>query len=180
LAGDFNLMVLDVNLPDVSGIEVMHRIRANDKAKALPVLMLTAMDRLEHKVKGLDSGADDYLTKPFDFQELLARLRALARRQSDGTADMLRCGDIELSRSGHIARKAGMPLLLTARELRVLTRLMEHAGHIVSKSEIEEELYGWEEGTESNTVEVIIYNLRKKLGRNAIATLRGVGYMMRP
>jgi len=177
--GGFEIAVLDVNLPGMSGIDVMRRIRGDIKIHSLPTLLLTALDGVDNKVMGLDAGADDYLTKPFDFKELLARLRALIRRQSGRSGELLICGDIELSRTGRIAKKAGEPLLLTARELRLLTLLMEHQGHIINKSEIEEELYGWEEGSDSNTVEVVIYNLRKKLGKDTISTIRGVGYMMR-
>lgn len=179
LTGGFDVMVLDVNLPGLTGLEVMQRLRSNTKIHPMPTLMLTAMGDVEHKVKGLDAGADDYLSKPFDFKELLARLRALTRRVSGQNGNILCCGDIELNRSGRTVKKAGEPLLLTARELRLLTLLMERHGHIVNKSEIEEHLYGWEEGADSNTVEVVIYNLRKKLGKNAIVTLRNVGYMMR-
>jgi DNA-binding response OmpR family regulator len=177
--GNFDILVLDVNLPGLGGVEVMQRIRADATISALPTLMLTAMDSVEHRVKGLDAGADDYLTKPFDFQELLARLRAIARRKPNTESHIIRCGDITLNTSGRTATKAGEPLLLTARELCLLTLLMQRRGHIVNKSEIEEELYGWEEGADSNTVEVVIYNLRKKLGKDAIVTMRGVGYMMR-
>ncbi len=177
-AGGFEVAVLDVNLPGMGGVDVMRHIRADSKIHSLPTLMLTALDGVDNKVKGLDAGADDYLTKPFDFKELLARLRALIRRQSGQSGELLVCGDIELNRSGRTVKKAGEPLLLTARELRLLTLLMERKGHIINKSEIEEELYGWEEGADSNTVEVVIYNLRKKLGKDAISTIRGVGYRM--
>jgi len=177
-AGNFDVMVLDVNLPGLSGMEIIRRLRSEHNNSSLPTIMLTALDGMENKIKGLDSGADDYLTKPFDFQELLARLRALIRRKSEQETNILQCSDIELNKTGRTVTKAGLPLILTARELKLLTMLMERKGHIVNKSEIEEELYGWESGADSNTVEVVIYNLRKKLGKKAITTLRGVGYRM--
>ena len=141
--------------------------------------MLTAMDALDYKVKGLDSGADDYLTKPFDFEELLARIRSLTRRKQDRSDATLRCGDIELNLRSRAVTKSGDIVLLTAKELRVCGLLMERRNQVVSKAEIEEALYGWNEEVDSNTVEVMVYNLRKKLGKDFIQTLRGVGYMVR-
>ncbi len=173
----FDLMLLDINLPKLSGMEVVKKLRtANNK---LPVLMLTAMDALDYKVKGLDSGADDYLTKPFDYEELLARIRSLTRRAQDRADSTLRTGDIELNTTSRTLQKNGETLLLTAKELRVCSLLMERMNKIVSKAEIEDSLYGWNEEVDSNTVEVTIYNLRKKIGKEFIHTLRGVGYMVR-
>jgi two-component system OmpR family response regulator/two-component system response regulator QseB len=176
--GNFDVTVLDVNLPGISGMEVIARIRSDSKVKGLPTMMLTAMDGVDNIVRGLDAGANDYLAKPFDFKELLARLRVLTRKGAGQDGNILRCGDIELDLAGRMAKKNGQPLVLTARELRLLTMLMTRAGHIVSKSEIEEELYGWDGDSDSNTIEVVIYNLRRKLGKTAIVTLRGVGYRM--
>ncbi len=173
----FDLMLLDMNLPKLSGIEVVKKLRST--SKNLPVLMLTAMDSLEYKVKGLDSGADDYLTKPFDFEELLARIRSLTRRVQDRSDATLRAGDIELNTTSRTLTKNGEQVILTAKELRVCSLLMERINKIVSKAEIEESLYGWSEEVDSNTVEVSIYNLRKKLGKEFIHTLRGVGYMVK-
>jgi DNA-binding response OmpR family regulator len=174
----FDLMLLDVNLPKLSGIDVVRRLRQSGNNQ-LPVLMLTAMDALDYKVKGLDSGADDYLTKPFDLEELLARIRSLTRRAQERSDALLRCGDIELNPHSRTVIRAGSIVLLTAKELRVCSMLMERRNKIVSKAEIEEALYGWNEEVDSNTVEVTIYNLRKKLGKDFIQTLRGVGYMVR-
>ena len=173
----FDLMLLDMNLPKLSGIEVVKKLRS--ASKSLPVLMLTAMDSLEYKVKGLDSGADDYLTKPFDFEELLARIRSLTRRVQDRSDATLRAGDIELNTTSRTLTKNGEQIILTAKELRVCSLLMERINKIVSKAEIEESLYGWNEEVDSNTVEVTIYNLRKKLSKEFIHTLRGVGYMVK-
>ena len=173
----FDLMLLDINLPLLSGMEVVRKLRQGNSK--LPVLMLTAMDGIEYKVKGLDSGADDYLTKPFDFEELLARIRSLTRRAQDRSDASLRAGDIELDTNARTLKKDGETIMLTAKELRVCSLLMERMNKLVSKAEIEDSLYGWNEEVDSNTVEVTVYNLRKKLGRDFIHTLRGVGYMVR-
>ena len=173
----FDLMLLDVNLPKLTGIEVVKKLRQSNNN--MPVLMLTAMDTLDYKVKGLDAGADDYLTKPFDLEELLARIRSLTRRTQERSDAILRSGDIELDTNSRTLIKAGETILLTAKELRVCSLLMERRNKIVSKAEIEESLYGWSEEIDSNTVEVTIYNLRKKLGKDFVHTLRGVGYMVK-
>ena len=173
----FDLMLLDVNLPKLSGIEVVKKLRQSNKN--VPVLMLTAMDTLDYKVKGLDAGADDYLTKPFDFEELLARIRSLTRRTQERNDAVLRCGDIELDTNARSLAKAGETILLTAKEFRVCSLLMERRNKIVSKTEIEESLYGWNEDIDSNTIEVTVYNLRKKLGKDFIQTLRGMGYIIK-
>ncbi len=174
----FDLMLLDVNLPKLSGIEVVRQLRQSASSH-LPVLMLTAMDAIDYKVQGLDSGADDYLTKPFDLAELLARIRSLTRRAQERSGASLRCGDVELNPHSRTVVKGGGIVLLTAKELRVCSLLMERRNKIVSKGEIEESLYGWNEEVDSNTIEVTVYNLRKKLGKDFIQTLRGVGYMVR-
>ena len=173
----FDLMLLDVNLPKVSGMEVVKKLRGNNNN--MPVLMLTALDALEHKVKGLDSGADDDLTKPFDFEELLARIRSLTRRVQGRSDTALRAGNIELNTASRTLTKNGETIILTAKELRVCSLLMERVNKIVSKAEIEDSLYGWTEEVDSNTVEVTIYNLRKKLGKEFVHTLRGIGYMVK-
>ena len=180
--GSFDLLILDINLPDMSGLEVLKKIRGGKKSPSMPVILLTAHDGIENKVKGLDSGADDYMTKPFDIKELLARIRALSRRgQTIAENDnILRCRGIELDMAARAARKDGESLILTANELKVLSLLMERPGHLVSKSSMEEALYGWDGEVDSNTVEVTIYNLRKKLGKEAIKTMRGIGYMVQP
>ena len=173
----FDLMLLDHNLPKLSGIEVVKKLRQSNNN--VPILMLTALDALEYKVRGLDSGADDYLTKPFDFEELLARIRSLTRRVQERNDASLRAGDVELNTTARTLSRNGETILLTAKELRVCSLLMERMNKIVSKAEIEDSLYGWNEEIDSNTVEVTIYNLRKKLGKEFILTLRGVGYMVK-
>lgn len=173
----FDVMLLDINLPKLSGIEVVKKLRQS--GNNMPVLMLTAMDMLAYKVRGLDAGADDYLTKPFDFEELLARIRSLTRRVQDRSDALLRCGEIEFNTNTRTLTKNGEAILLTAKELRVCSLLMERRNKIVSKGDIEESLYGWDEEVDSNTVEVTIYNLRKKLGKDFIQTLRGMGYIVK-
>ena len=170
----FAAMVLDVNLPKLSGIEVLRRLRA--QKKAIPVLILTARDTALQKVEGLDSGADDYLVKPFDLDELLARLRALVRRAQGRVETSLRSGSVEMDTSATLVRQEGRTVTLTAKEYRILKLLMERAGKFVTKPDIEYSLYSAEDAVESNTVEVTIYNLRKKLGAEFIHTIRGVGY----
>ena len=172
----FAAVLLDVNLPKLSGIEVLKALRA--KKNKIPVLMLTARDTAMQKVEGLDSGADDYLVKPFDLEELLARLRALIRRSEGRVEPILRCGLVELDVAAQLVRKAGANVMMTAKEFRILKLLMERAGKFVTKPDIEYSLYSADEAAESNTVEVAIYNLRKKLGSDFIQTIRGVGYMV--
>ena len=172
----FVAVVLDVNLPKLSGIEVLRAIRT--QKNRIPVLLLTARDTALQKVEGLDSGADDYLVKPFDLNELLARLRALIRRSEGRTEPSLQCGDVILDPAAKLVRKEGVALMMTAKEFRILKLLMERAGKFVTKPDIEYSLYSAEEAAESNTVEVSIYSLRKKLGSEFIKTIRGVGYMV--
>jgi DNA-binding response OmpR family regulator len=175
----FDVMILDMNLPKMSGAEVLKTLRAEPQTQNLPVIVLTAMDATAQKVKTLDSGADDYMTKPFDFDELLARLRSLSRRGQGQHASVLRCGDIELDPDAKVVRKAGEVQVLTAKELKVLTLLLERANKIVGKTQIETQLYGYNDDVESNTVEVTIYSLRKKLGKDFIQTVRGIGYLVK-
>lgn len=170
----FAAVVLDVNLPKRSGIEVLKEMRA--RKNLTPVLLLTAQDLPQQKVDGLDAGADDYLIKPFDLEELLARLRALIRRSAGRAESTLRCGVVELEPAASVVRKAGTPITVTSKEFRTLKLLMERAGKFVTKSDIEYILYSADDAAESNTVEVTIYNLRKKLGSEFIQTVRGVGY----
>lgn len=174
LTSPFEAVVLDINLPKRSGLEVLADMRK--RKNMTPVLLLTARDTQEQKVEGLDIGADDYLVKPFDLNELLARLRALIRRSAGRAETMLVCGKVELEPGASLVRKAGMQVTLTAKEFRTLKLLMERAGKFVTKSDIEYTLYSADDAAESNTVEVTIYNLRKKLGSDFIQTVRGVGY----
>ena len=173
---EFGLIVLDVNLPKVSGIEILHHLRRSKNH--VPVLMLTARDTSAQKVEGLDAGADDYLVKPFDLEELLARIRSLVRRSEGRLDTVLTCGHVELDPAANVVRRNGKPLVMTAREFRLLALLMQRANKYITKSDIEYALYDAENLVESNTIEVTIYNLRKKLGSDFIKSIRGVGYMV--
>jgi len=174
---EFDAVVLDVMLPDGSGLDLLKEMRgARD---ATPVLLLTALDEVADRIRGLDGGADDYLGKPFDLDELAARIRAIARRAGGRAAPVLVAGGLVLDPAGLTAALDGKDVPLSRREFAVLSLLMERPGIIRSKSEIEERLYGWHEEVESNAVEVHVHNLRAKIGRDAIETVRGLGYRMR-
>ncbi|MDR6665695.1 response regulator transcription factor [Rhizobium sp. 1399] len=172
----FGCVILDVNLPKASGFEVVRSLRrgGND----VPILMLTALDSVRDRVNGLDEGADDYLVKPFDLDELLARLRALIRRRQGRTETIIRCADVELDPSAMVARRNGVQLHIPAKEFHLLRLLMERSGRYVTKNDIEYALYDTDVSVESNTIEVTVYNLRKKLGTDFIRSIRGVGYMV--
>jgi len=172
----YDAIVLDLGLPKVDGLTVLRRWRAS--GVAAPVLVLTARDSWHEKVQGIDGGADDYVTKPFQIDEVLARLRALIRRSSGRAAPELRCGDIVLDPRLAKVTLAGAPVKLTSHEYRVLSYLMHHEGRVVSQGELAEHIYSQDADRDSNTVEVFIARLRRKLGSNAIETVRGLGYRM--
>jgi len=172
----FDAVVLDLMLPDGSGLDVLKTMRkAGDDT---PVLLLTAQDETADRIHGLDSGADDYVGKPFDLDELAARVRAVSRRRAGRAVPIMTAGAIALDPSTVSVTVSGEAVSLSRREFSVLSTLMERPGMVRSKSEIEEHLYGWQEEVESNTVEVHIHNLRSKIGRTAIETVRGLGYRM--
>ncbi|HEY3326917.1 MAG TPA: response regulator transcription factor [Novimethylophilus sp.] len=175
-AEDYAAMVLDLGLPRLSGMELLKWLRG--RGSKLPVLILTARDTVADRVAGLDTGADDYLIKPFDLDELTARLRALLRRGGGQAAPVLRHGNLELDPAAHQVRRQGQPIELSAREFTLLHELLLHAGRVQSREQLEQRLYGWGEEVESNSVEVHIHHLRKKLGAELIRTLRGVGYVI--
>jgi two-component system OmpR family response regulator/two-component system response regulator QseB len=168
--------VLDLGLPRMSGLEVLRRLRSRNVP--LPVLILTAMDTVEDRIRGLDAGADDYLVKPFDMGELAARLRALIRRASGKPAPALQVGGVELEPAAHRVLYRNQAIELPAKEFAVLHALMLNAGRVLSRAQIEEQLYAWGEEVESNAVEVHIHHLRRKLFPELIETIRGVGYLI--
>ena len=173
---DYAAVVLDLGLPRLDGMTLLRGLRGS--GKTVPVLVLTARDSLSDKVSGLDGGADDYLVKPVDLDELAARLRALMRR-SGGQADpLLRAGTVELDPAARRVRVGGKPVDLSAREFAVLEMLMRNAGRVMSRAQLESALYGWDEGVESNVMEVLIHHLRRKIGHDLIRTVRGVGYLL--
>lgn len=177
-AATFDAVVLDLMLPDGSGLGVLKEIRA--AGDRTPVLLLTALDDVPDRIKGLDTGADDYLGKPFDLDELAARVRAIARRGAGRATPRLAASGIMLDPTSLAATVDGLSVALSRREFSVLSTLMERPGTIRSRSEIEDRLYGWQEEVESNAIEVHIHNLRAKVGRDRIETVRGLGYRMRP
>lgn len=172
----YDAVVLDLGLPSMDGLTLLRRWR--DTGVTAPVLILTARGSWHEKVLGIDSGADDYMAKPFQMEELLARLRALIRRASGQAVPALRCGAIVLDPRAARVTVQGAPVRLTSHEFRVLSYLMHHRGRIVSQGELAEHIYAHDADRDSNTVEVFIARLRKKVGADAIATVRGLGYRM--
>ncbi len=173
---EYDLLVLDLGLPKLSGMDLLKSVRA--KRTSLPVLILTARDTVADRVAGLNAGADDYLLKPFDLDELIARLNALLRRSAGQVELTLQHGDIELMPASHQVRLAGQEVSLSAREFSLLHTLLLHSGRVHSREQLEQTLYGWGEEVESNAIEVHVHHLRKKLGADLIRTLRGVGYVI--
>jgi two-component system OmpR family response regulator len=174
----YDAIILDLGLPKVDGVSVLNAWRrAGVKA---PVIILTARDRWSDKVSGFDAGADDYVTKPFHMEELLARIRALLRRATGHASSEIVCGPVRLdTRSGRVS-VGGSPVKLTSHEYRLLSYLMHHAGRIVSRAELTEHLYDQDFDRDSNTIEVFVGRLRKKLGVELIQTVRGLGYLVEP
>lgn len=170
---EYDVVVLDVMLPKLDGWQVLERLR---KKKSIPVLMLTARDAGADRVRGLDGGADDYLVKPFDLEELLARLRALIRRSAGQAAPQIEIGDIRIDTRARLASRAGEPVPLTAREYAILEYLALHRGEVITRTTLYEHLFDEHDETFSNLLDVHISSLRKKLGRDLIATRRGQGY----
>ncbi len=176
VAGEpYEVILLDLGLPRRSGLEVLRALRL--RGLAVPVLILTAQDGVADRVAGLDAGADDYLVKPFDLDELAARIRALQRRGGGRAEPVIRHGRLTLDPAAHQVLLDGEPVDLSPREFSLLQRLVEHPGRPVSRARLEEALYGWGEQVESNAVEVHVHALRRKLGPEWIKTLRGVGYV---
>jgi two-component system OmpR family response regulator/two-component system response regulator QseB len=172
----FAAVVLDLGLPKIDGLEVLRRMRA--KGLRTPVLVLTARDAVDDRVKGFDMGADDYVVKPVDLDELAARLRALVRRSSGEPAPILSVGTLHLDPAARKVMLDGRPVDLQAKEFNLLQEFMLHAGRVLSRQQLEERLYAWGDEVESNAVEVHIHHLRRKLTPQLIRTVRGVGYVM--
>lgn len=173
----YDAIILDLGLPITDGLTLLERWRGD--GIAVPVLILTARGSWSEKVRGIDGGADDYLTKPFEMPELLARLRALIRRSRGQLTPELRCGAVVLDPRTYQVTLDGQPVKLTSHELRVLSYLMHHRGRVVSQSELTEHIYAQTFDRDSNTVEVFVARLRRKLGAATIETVRGLGYRMR-
>ncbi len=174
----YDAIVLDLGLPKKDGVSVLTEWRK--AGRTAPVLILTARDRWGEKVKGFDAGADDYVTKPFHIEELLARLRALMRRAAGHASSLFSCGPVTLDESAARVAIDGEPVKLTSHEFRVLAYLMHHQGRVVSRAEIVEHLYDQDFDRDSNTIEVFVGRLRKKLGVDVIQTARGLGYILSP
>lgn len=168
--------VLDLGLPQKDGMEVLAAVRR--AGITLPVLVLTARDAVTDRIRGLDVGADDYVVKPVDLNELAARLRALVRRAHGQPQELLSAQDVDLDPAGRSVRKAGTPVVLSTREFDLLQALMLNAGRVLSREQLEQHLYSWGQEVESNAVEVHIHHLRRKLGSALIQTVRGVGYVL--
>ena len=173
----YDAVVLDIGLPQIDGISVVERWRRD--GRKMPVLILTARDRWSDKVAGIDAGADDYVTKPFHIEEVLARVRALIRRAAGHASSELTLGPLRLDTRASKADVNGAPLKLTSHEFRLLAYLMHHMGEVVSRTELVEHLYDQDFDRDSNTIEVFVGRLRKKMGLDMIETVRGMGYRIR-
>jgi len=170
----FDLVLLDLGLPKQDGIEILRAMRS--RHDQTPVIVLTARDALPDRVAGLDAGADDYLVKPFELEELAARIRAVTRRKSGRAEPAIEVGEVRLDPSMRQVTRNGEPVVLSAREYAVLEALMMRPGAILSRAQLEDRLYGWGDAIESNAVSVYIHQLRRKLGADFIRNVRGVGY----
>lgn len=173
-----DLLLLDLMLPDGRGIPFLRRLRA--RGVRTPAIILTALDQVSERIEGLNAGADDYLVKPFDLGELSARIGAVARRYSGNPNPILTLGDLRVDLAGRSLRRADQPVSLTAREWALFEALLARPGQLLSKAQLEDKLYAFDQDIESNTIEVHISHLRKKLGAERIETERGLGYRMRP
>jgi two-component system response regulator QseB len=170
----YEIVLLDLGLPKKDGLRVLKSLRSS--GNRIPVMILTARDALSDRVSGLDAGADDYLIKPFDLEELSARIRALLRRQSGRADPLLRAGAVTINPALHEVLLNGEQVHLSNREFALLRALMDRPGSVLSRAQLEEKLYGWNDSVESNSIEVHIHALRKKLGSELIKNVRGVGY----
>jgi two-component system response regulator QseB len=172
----FDVVLLDLGLPNRDGISLLRELR--QRGDATPVIVLTARDEIRNRVEGLDAGADDYVVKPFDLDELTARMRSVMRRAAGRGDPIVQHGDIRLDPAAHSVEYKGAPVNLSAHEYAVLEALLQRPGAVLSRAQLEDRLYGWDEPIGSNAVEVYIHGLRRKLGSDVIRTLRGVGYFI--
>lgn len=172
----FDVLVLDLGLPDMDGLEVLTALRR--RGHTLPVLILTARDDISDRVRGLDNGADDYLVKPFDIAELVARLRALVRRHAGQANGCLQLGALSIDQAGRSVTLAGAEVTLGRREFDLLEFLLLHPSRVFSRDQLVEQLYGWDGDVESNVIEVHVHHLRRKFGAGVVKTVRGVGYRL--
>ncbi|WP_018914256.1 response regulator transcription factor [Thiomonas sp. FB-6] len=174
--GQHQIMLLDIGLPGRDGLSVLQRLR--ERGDRVPVLLITARDAAADRVRGLDLGADDYVVKPFDMDELLARMRAVVRRQSGQAAAELGNGDVRLDPATREARRGDLSVVLTAREFALLHALLLRPGTILTRAQLEDRLYGWNEEVESSAVDFLIHGVRRKLGADVIKNVRGAGWMV--
>lgn len=172
---NFDIVVLDLGLPKLSGLDVLRNIR--ERNITTPVVILTAKETVDDRVSGLDAGADDYLTKPFDLDELCARMRALQRRSKSRAKPVIIYRNITLDPASHVVKVDDEIIMISRREFALLQKLLENAGRVISREQLNQTLYGWGENIDSNALEVHIHNLRKRFGTHLIRTIRGVGYM---
>ena len=174
----FDLVLLDLGLPERDGIEVLRELRG--RGDSTPVIIVTARDEVRNRIEGLDAGADDYIIKPFDLDEVSARMRSVLRRAAGRGDPCIRHRGISLNPDTHAVERDGVPVILSAHEFSVLEALLQRPGAVLSRAQLEDRLYGWSDPIESNAIEVYIHGLRRKLGSDAIRTLRGVGYFIPP
>jgi two-component system response regulator QseB len=172
----FDVVLLDLGLPERDGLEVLRELRS--RGDATPVIIVTARDDVQNRIQGLDAGADDYIVKPFDLDEVAARMRSVLRRAAGRGDPCIRHRGITLDPVSHAVERDGEPVVLSAHEFAVLEALLQRPGSVLSRAQLEDRLYGWSEGIESNAIEVYVHGLRRKLGNDAIRTLRGVGYFV--
>jgi len=175
---EYDVIILDLMLPKLPGMDLLRGLR--DRGDTTPVLILTARDRWSDKVQGIDAGADDYVAKPFHIEEVLARIRALVRRAAGHASNELTCGPVRIDVKASRVSVDGNPVKLTSHEYKVLEYLMHHRGKVISRTELTEHLYDQDFDRDSNTIEVFVGRLRKKLGVDVIETVRGLGYFKKP
>ena len=172
----FDVVLLDLGLPHQDGIEVLRDLRK--RGDATPVIILTARDEIQHRIAGLNAGADDYIVKPFDLDEVTARMRSVLRRAAGRGDPSIRHGELRLDPVARTVERGAVPVNVSAHEFAVLEALLQRPGAVLSRAQLEDRLYGWDEQIGSNAIEVYIHGLRRKLGSDAIRTLRGVGYFI--